>query len=50
MTEHARTFADTIAADGPEPVLADELRLFGQFVGSWRLAGAARTAPAPAWS
>jgi hypothetical protein len=28
---------DAIGADGPIPELADELRLFGQFVGSWRL-------------
>lgn len=26
-----------LMADGPEPELADELRLFGQFVGSWEL-------------
>ncbi len=24
-------------ADGPDPELADELRLFGQFIGSWEL-------------
>ncbi len=29
---------EALHADGPHPELADELRLFGQFVGSWRLA------------
>jgi len=32
-----RALVDAIAADGPLPELADELQLFGRFVGSWRL-------------
>ena len=30
-------FLSAFAADGPDPVLADRLHLFGQFVGSWDL-------------
>lgn len=28
-------YADAFLAAGPDPAVADELRLFGQFVGSW---------------
>jgi hypothetical protein len=36
MTE-INAFLDAFGADGPDPILADRLQLFGQFVGSWDL-------------
>jgi hypothetical protein len=32
---HMGTMIQTLAADGPFPGLADELRTFGQFIGAW---------------
>jgi hypothetical protein len=37
MTPESLTLLEAFAADGPVPELADQLMLFGQFVGSWDL-------------
>jgi hypothetical protein len=35
LTQSESTFLKTLAADGPDPVHAQAMQLFGQFAGSW---------------
>lgn len=37
MTADSHALLAAFAADGPDPALADRLKLFGRFVGSWDL-------------
>jgi hypothetical protein len=43
-------FETALVASGPDPAIADELDLFGRFVGEWRIRNRWRAGPDAAWN